>query len=120
MSIHSSDNAANHFLFVAHPGHELRVYGWLAAIRPQVFVLTDGSGHGGKSRIESTTKLIKAVGAKPGSIYARFRDAEFYGFILDHDFQPLFRVVDEFAEAIVAENVDSVVGDASEGYNPRA
>lgn len=35
----SSGRAA---LVVAHPGHELRVYGWLEQARPRVFVLTDG------------------------------------------------------------------------------
>src|SRR5207302_1404403 len=29
-------------LLVAHPGHELRVHGWLERERPLVFVLTDG------------------------------------------------------------------------------
>ena len=33
-------------LVVAHPGHELRVHGWLEVARPVVCVSTDGSGHG--------------------------------------------------------------------------
>src|SRR5438034_752023 len=28
-------------LFIAHPGHELLVHGWLELVRPFVFVLTD-------------------------------------------------------------------------------
>ena len=32
-------------LVVAHPGHELRVHGWLELARPTVCILTDGSGH---------------------------------------------------------------------------
>ena len=40
-------------LVVAHPGHELRVYGWLALRKPDVYILTDGSGHTGNSRLDS-------------------------------------------------------------------
>ena len=55
-------------LVVAHPGHELRVYGWMMQARPVVHVLTDGSGADGESRIGSTTALRPDVGATRGSI----------------------------------------------------
>ena len=113
-----SDGLANHFLFVAHPGHELCVHGWLSSTQPKVFVLTDGSGHGKQSRIGSTSKLLGRVGAQPGSIYGRFTDAGLYELILGQDSQPLLRVVDEFADAIVTERPSTVAGDAIEGYNP--
>ncbi|HEX8245140.1 MAG TPA: hypothetical protein VF541_16635, partial [Longimicrobium sp.] len=45
-------------LVVAHPGHELRVYGWMERARPLVFVLTDGSGSGSEGRLESTTGVL--------------------------------------------------------------
>lgn len=108
----------NSLLFIAHPGHELCVHAWLTTTRPKVFVLTDGSGHGTQSRIDSTTKLLRDAGASQGSIYARFTDAELYALILKHDFAPLMRVVDEFVEAIVAEAAPAVAGDAIEGFNP--
>ena len=115
MSLSDPDN---HFLFVAHPGHELCVHGWLSSTQPKVFVLTDGSGHDGQSRIGSTSKVLGEVGAQPGSIYGHFTDAELYELILRRDFQPLLRIIDEFAEAIVTERPSSVAGDAIEGYNP--
>lgn len=117
MSTNSIDNAANHFLFVAHPGHELCVHAWLTGTHPKVFVLTDGSGRG-KPRIASTTKVLEQAGAQPGSIYGRFADAELYELILKCDFQPLLRIVDEFAQAIITDDVSEVAGDAIEGYNP--
>jgi hypothetical protein len=113
-----SDSLANDFLFVAHPGHELCVHGWLSSAQPKVFVLTDGSGHGGQSRISSTSKVLDQVGAQPGSIYGRFTDAALYELILRRDFQPLLRIIDEFAEAIVRERPSTIAGDAIEGYNP--
>jgi AcrR family transcriptional regulator len=114
----SVSDPANHFLFVAHPGHELCVHGWLSSTQPKVFVLTDGSGRGGQSRIGSTSKVLDEVGAQPGSIYGHFTDAELYELILRRDFQPLLRIIDEFADAIVTERPSTVAGDAIEGYNP--
>src|ERR671917_288531 len=52
-------------LVVAHPGHELCVYGWLEQARPRVFVLTDGSGRSGIPRLQSTTKILARHGAIP-------------------------------------------------------
>jgi hypothetical protein len=43
---------------IAHPGHELRVHHWIERTRPLVFVLTDGSGHTGVSRLASTTAVL--------------------------------------------------------------
>lgn len=106
------------FLFVAHPGHELCVHGWLEAARPRVFVLTDGSGRSGRSRIDSTTGVLRRAGAEPGSIYGRFTDQDIYRALLDHDFAPLLETVAEFAEALVREGAEAVAGDAAEGFNP--
>jgi hypothetical protein len=106
------------FLFIAHPGHELCVHGWLEATRPRVFVLTDGSGRSGRSRIDSTTKILRRAGAESGSVYGRFTDQGLYRTILEHDFDPLLETVAEFAEALVREGAEAVAGDAAEGYHP--
>jgi len=105
-------------LVIAHPGHELCVYGWLEAVRPQVFVLTDGSGRAGTSRLDSTTKILAQTGARRGSIYGRFTDLNIYEAILDGDFRLFEQLVMELAEALVAAEVEYVAGDAIEGYNP--
>ena len=47
-------------LFVAHPGHELRIYGWLERARPQVHVLTDGSVD--VFRVECLRSVTTALG----------------------------------------------------------
>ena len=105
-------------LVVAHPGHELCVYGWLEAARPRVFVLTDGSGRSGEPRLGSTTTVLESVGAVPGSIYGRLTDGEIYAAILAGDFGLFERLVAELAAALVREGIESVAGDACEGYNP--
>ncbi len=105
-------------LVVAHPGHELCVYGWLDSVRPQVFVLTDGSGRSGTSRLDSTTKILLHTNSQRGSIYGRFTDQNLYKAILDGDFRLFEQLATELADALVEADVEYVVGDAIEGYNP--
>jgi len=105
-------------LVVGHPGHELVVHGWLELTQPLVFVFTDGSGRSNESRLASTTKILNQVGAKRGSIYGRFTDAAAYAAILNHEFDLFIGLAGELCEAFVAEHIDYVAGDASEGYNP--
>jgi hypothetical protein len=50
-------------LVIAHPGHEARLRGWVERARPRVFVVTDGSGRGGVSRIGETARALKETGA---------------------------------------------------------
>lgn len=105
-------------LVVGHPGHELRVHAWMEVARPMVCVLTDGSGHTGEGRLESTTRVLARTGARPGSVYGRMSDREIYGAILDQDLALFCRLADELRDTIVAEGATCVVGDAAEGYNP--
>lgn len=105
-------------LVVAHPGHELRVHGWMELAHPFVCVLTDGSGHSGQSRLESTTRLLNKSGAPLGSIYGRFKDVDIYTAILNSDFGIFMDLAKELGEAFVRDAVEYVVGDAIEGYNP--
>lgn len=105
-------------LVVGHPGHELRVYGWLTTAGPVVHVLTDGSGRDGTSRIDSTSALLDGVGATRGSIYGRMTDREIYGAILANDHARFIALADELATELVRDNVTIVAGDAVEGFNP--
>ncbi len=73
-------------LIVGHPGHELRVHGWLEVARPLVFVLTDGSGRTGNSRVSSTKSIVNQAGATPGRLFGAITDEAAYEAILNHDF----------------------------------
>jgi hypothetical protein len=103
---------------IAHPGHELRVYGWLETARPIVFVLTDGSGRSGISRLDRTASIISQVGASAGGIFGRFTDAAIHAAILGGDFALFHRLVDELSLSFNTHDIDYVAGDATEGYNP--
>lgn len=105
-------------LVIAHPGHELRVHGWLGLAHPIVFVLTDGSSHSRKSRLHQTTNILSSLGAQPASIYGRMTDVEIYAAMLDQNFDLLVGMAQELAEALVRDRIEYVVGDAIEGYNP--
>lgn len=105
-------------LVVGHPGHELRVFGWLTTARPMVHVLTDGSGSDGAPRIASTTALLESAGAEPGAIYGRMSDREIYRAILERDHARFIALAEELAAEIVVHNIESVAGDAVEGFNP--
>src|SRR5215467_15612703 len=70
---------------VGHPGHELKVFGWIAEHRPQVHVITDGSGRQGVSRLPSTAKLLAGLSAEPGDIFGSASDAEIYRALLETD-----------------------------------
>ena len=105
-------------LVIAHPGHELRVFHWMQIAHPVVFILTDGSGRTGKSRLNSTTGILDALGSPKGSLYGRLSDREVYTRILKQDFHHFVTLTWELAEEFMAHQVDYVVGDAAEGYNP--
>ena len=53
-------------LILGHPGHELRVLGWMKAAKPWVIVLTDGSGHTSEPRVGLTRNLIDEADASIG------------------------------------------------------
>jgi len=105
-------------LVVAHPGHELRLHAWLEDVQPRVFVLTDGSGGAGASRLASTIRLLSRAGAEPGSVFGPFADRALYAAILDGDRGLFTGLVADLAADFLREGVTVVVGDAAEGYNP--
>lgn len=115
---HAHHTAQGAALIVAHPGHELRVHGWLEAVRPLVCVLTDGSGRTGRSRLDSTTRVLDAAGARKGPVYGTLSDSELYTAVLEHEHEPFMHVVEELASMLIRERVELVAGDAEEGYNP--
>ena len=105
-------------LVVGHPGHELRVHGWIERARPRVWVLTDGSGHDGRSRLASTAALLARAGAAPGTFFGRLSDRAAYQMILHGAAGEAAAIVEELAASLVGDEVDYVVADAYEGFNP--
>src|SRR5688572_24645485 len=103
-----SAGAARPVLIVGHPGLELRVFGWLMTTRPEVHVLTDGSGSDGAPRIESTTALLDRAGATRGSIYGRMTDREIYAAMLAGDHARFIALAEELAGCLLRREADFV------------
>jgi len=105
-------------LVIGHPGHELRVHNWLETARPEVWVLTDGSGRSQTSRIDSTTHVLDKVGARPGPAYGYMRDVDVYDDVLHLNHDPFIQLVHQLTNALIEGQIDVIAGDAQEGYNP--
>jgi hypothetical protein len=105
-------------LLIAHPGHELRIHGWLETARPLVFITTDGSGATGVARISKSEDILRAAGCRWGSPFGRFTDVNVYDFILHCEVEPLVSMTRDIAISLADAEVEYAVGDAVEYYNP--
>jgi hypothetical protein len=105
-------------LVMGHPGHELKVFGWITAHHPRVYVLTDGSGQNGVSRLSATENLLAQLGAERGEVFGAATDAEIYEAILEQRISFFLNILDAFTESFVSHSIDFVAGDLSEGFNP--
>lgn len=115
---HSATPEARTLLVIAHPGHELRVHGWLEITRPEVWVITDGSGRTGCSRIDSTTRVLDATASAQGAVYGDMTDVDLYQAVLNREHARFIALVDQLAGTIIDNNIECIAGDAREGYNP--
>jgi len=105
-------------LVIAHPGHELRIFRWMEQTRPVVCVLTDGSGAGGVSRVESTQRVVHGAGATMGRWQGRVRDADVYQWLLSAADSCFLNLVDELTDILESQRIRTVAADAAEGFNP--
>lgn len=105
-------------VLLAHPGHELVIHGFLERLRPVVAILTDGSGRGGRPRVDSTDRVLESLGAPPASLYARYTDRACYAALLEQNRSFFIAIAEELAALLIHLDIDVVVGDASEGWNP--
>jgi hypothetical protein len=102
-------------LAIAHPGHELRVHGWMQRARPLVLVLTDGSGGKGSSRLASTERILRRTGARPGCLFGCCPDRQIYQAVLAGNTQFFLALAAELAGELIRNQIEVVVGDAAEG-----
>lgn len=105
-------------LLIGHPGHELRIHGWVERTKPLVLVITDGSGGAKADRTESSRALLAKTGAKAGPIFGRLSDKEAYRAILRKDMGLFTGLAEEAADIYDRAGVTVVVSDAAEGFNP--
>lgn len=105
-------------LVVGHPGHELKVFGWMSEYKPRVYVLTDGAGRQGISRLSSTTRLLEPLAIEIDGLFGTISDAALYQLILAREIPWFLGALDRLTESFIENGVDLVVADAMEGFNP--
>jgi hypothetical protein len=108
----------NTAVIVAHPGHELMAYRWMELHQPLYFCVTDGSGGAARSRLGSTGRLLEQLGARPGSIFGTYSDRAVYRLLLEQRVDVFVGLARKLATALIEGKVESVAGDAVEGFNP--
>jgi hypothetical protein len=108
---------ARTLLLHAHPGHELRLFGWMERHKPTVFLMTDGSGSGA-SRTSHSLHTTKSAGARPGGIFGLASDRKWYAAILSADLTMFETVIGALVDAAIADRATLIVSDAVDGYNP--
>lgn len=106
------------YLYIAHPGHELLLSQWIIDNKPEVNILTDGSGAAGVSRLGSSTRVLERLGANKGLIFGKFTDAEIYAHILNRNINIFSLLVDNMLNAWRQNPPSCIVVDGLEGYNP--
>ena len=102
-------------MIIGHPGHELRVHHWLETAKPQVVVITDGSGLNCQPRTASTLKVFQSAGATPGPVVGRFTDTALYELMLSKETAVAVNLMQEVADWLTAGEFEVVAGDALEG-----
>lgn len=105
-------------VLLAHPGHELVIHAFVERMHPLVAVLTDGSGNSGASRVDSTTRVLEATGGEPSDFYGEYTDQQLYAALLARNDALFIEMAENLADVLVASEIDTVAGDASEGWNP--
>ena len=105
-------------LVVAHPGHELRVFGWAQANHSLVYVLTDGSGRSGISRLPSTARLLASLGCECGDIFGMASDRAIYRALREHRYDFFIHLLDLLSASFQRHDIELVGGDATEWFNP--
>lgn len=131
----------NYALCIAHPGHELRLHGFLEQARPCVFIFTDGSHRTGQDMmfdsiraIDKATKqglklsmaFLKSAESKKVFKISRhdlpegeqhLKDPQIYNEVLNQFTDISTYFIHMMAKNFMLYKIDYVIGDASEGTN---
>ena len=105
-------------MIIAHPGHELRAVKFMRLHKPDVYILTDGSGSRNSSRISKSIEIIESLGAKYVGSLPPLSDADLYRHIINKDAIEIKSIQESIKKEILSSQSNIIVGDALEGFNP--
>lgn len=105
-------------LFVAHPGHELRIHGWLRQAKPVLSVLTAGSrSTENPARIEATVATTSRDGLYLDALGGQILDKDFYRLIKVGNVVPFHSWVDQLARQLTHQRARRLVVDGYQLYS---
>jgi len=105
-------------LVVAHPGHELRLYGWVRRERPRLSILTTGSRSGRSDlRLQASRSLAQSTGSKIGPLFGAIVDRDFYDLVLAGEENVFHEWTTTLREQFCTDHTRLVVVDGWQMYN---
>ncbi len=102
----------------AHPGHELRCFGFLQHFAAEVLYISDASASSGKSRLSQSESLLQHNGLNIPSNELAVSDAKIYSALINQDRVWLLDFYQKLCRNLCAARPDLIITDAAEGYNP--
>jgi len=106
-------------LIVGHPGHELRISGWVKKYQPEIVMLTQGDGAAGQPRLQDSEELLKKMDVKIRTDWLEpIPDSEIYQALLGYQASPLPKWLQQLYNQLKNEEDVLIVADQAEGYNP--
>jgi hypothetical protein len=103
---------------VGHPGHELLAFGFLTRYRPLTHMITDGSGIGNPPRVEASARVLRDLDVPMGELFGIVADTAIYEAALRGRTDVFVDMRDRLVASFVAHDIDVVLSDAAEGFNP--
>lgn len=94
------------------------MHGWLEIAKPHVFILSDGSGGNGQSRLAYSQTLIEAAGARKGAVFGECSDRQWYQAMLEGDAELFKSRQNDIFQTAATNRIDMIVTDPVEFYNP--
>lgn len=104
--------------FMAHPGHELRLHGWVSREKPICMILTTGSRSGSDiARLQASVDVIQNAGGRCSDRFETVLDRDLYNCILAGDASPLRRRKEILADILVTNRTERLVIDGWQLYS---
>jgi hypothetical protein len=105
-------------LFVGHPGHELRLYGWMRREKPICMVLTTGSRFGSDTaRLQASSDLLTTLGGRPSELFGAVLDRDLYAAVLAGDTKPFLKWKATVVDVLIRNRPELLVIDGWQLYS---
>lgn len=116
-------------LLIAHPGDELKLFGFINQAKPYLFILTDGSGRTRPATLNDTWRILNSIFPESGDIFYMMtqQDKEKHGYINNYLlYQEILNKQESFFAVYINQivynlsekNIDYLVVNSREEYNP--